>query len=191
MATALFISEQYIKDMSYLDENVDVNLIRPVIKEAQDLHIHPLLGSGLYNQLISQVVAGNVSTGTISNKTLLDDYIAPALKYWTLYEGIDVLTFKMTNKSIMMKNSENSNPISVSDVKRLMDRLMDKAQWYDKRIINYLKENVITFPLYLNPGNGIDIIRPDRTAYQSGIFLGSTYTFRSVQDRYENPNAED
>lgn len=189
MATALFISEQYIKDMSYLDENVDVNLIRPIIKEAQDIHIHTLLGSALYLQLVAQVVAGTVTTGTISNKTLLDDYIAPALKYWTLYEGIDVLTFKMTNKSIMYKNSENSNPISVSDVKRLMDRLKDKAEWYSKRLVAYLQENTATFTLYLNPGNGIDALRPDRSPYQSGIFLGSTRE-RSVEDRYENPNAE-
>lgn len=189
MATALFISEQYIKDMSYLDENVDVNIIRPVILEAQDIHIHTLLGSALFDYLKAQILLDPVNVGNANNKTLVDTYISPALKYWVLYEGIDVFTFKMTNKSIMMKNSENSNPISVSDVKRLMDRLKDKAEWYSKRLVLFLQENYATYPLYLNPGNGIDAIRPDRQPYQSGIFLGTTRE-RSVQDRYENPNAE-
>ena len=37
MATALFISEDYVKQQSIIDENVDVKLIRPTIIDCQNI----------------------------------------------------------------------------------------------------------------------------------------------------------
>lgn len=185
MTTALFIGEQDIKDMSYLDENVDVNLIRPVIVEAQGMHILPLLGTGLHDNVSAQIIAGTLST---LNRTLLNSYCAKSLVYWTLYEGVDVLTFKMTNKSIIKRTSENGNSIEVSDVKRLMSRLKDKAEYYDTRLVKYLMENYTSYPLYYNPGDGIDTVIPRKDTYKTGMVLGRTHKPESLSDIYENPN---
>jgi len=185
MAIALFISEQYIKDMSYLDENVDVKLIRPVIVEAQEMHILPLIGTGLYNEISTQINAGTLSA---LNTTLVNTYLAKSLKYWTLYEGIDVFTFKFTNKGILKRTSENGNTIELSDDKRLMARLSDKAEWYDTRVKKYMMENSISYPLYLDPGQGIDTVRPKRQTYRTGIVMGRRPKPDSIADIYENPN---
>ena len=191
MAIALFISEQYIKDLSYVDENVDVKLLRSVIKEAQEIHIKTLLGTALYDQLITQVTNNTVGTGTISNKTLLDDYIQPALAYWTLFEGCDVLTFKIMNKSIVKRTSGENIPIETTDVVRLMGKFRDKAEWYSERLRLFLVENTETFTLYLNPGTGADTIHPKSNVYSGGIWLGGTKTSKSIIDRYENNDCGD
>ena len=47
----LFISEQYVKNTTLIDENVDVRLILPSIKDCQELRIHPILGTPLYEDL--------------------------------------------------------------------------------------------------------------------------------------------
>ena len=44
----LFVSETYIKNNSVIDENVDMRLILPAIRDAQELRIHPILGTPLY-----------------------------------------------------------------------------------------------------------------------------------------------
>jgi len=47
----LFISETYVKNNTLIDENVDMRLILPSIKDAQELRIHPILGTPLYDDL--------------------------------------------------------------------------------------------------------------------------------------------
>ena len=47
-ANILFISEQTLKDRSLLQDNIDPKLIKPTIKQAQDMFIEPILGTGLY-----------------------------------------------------------------------------------------------------------------------------------------------
>ena|SRR3990167_288224 len=181
----LFISEQYLKDLSVLDENVDMKLLRISILEAQEMHIRHAIGSGIYDQLVSQKAAGTL---TALNTTLLDTYIAPALKQYAMYEGASYLSFKFTNKSIVKKNSENSTAIEGYDIVRFMDDFKRKGEYYLERMRKYLIENNADYPLFYNPGNAVDTIHPDNKTYGSII-----YTHRKGNrctdeiDRLENP----
>lgn len=193
MATVLFITEQYIKETSIIDENVDMHLINQVIKEAQDIHIHPILGTGLYNDLITKIIADSTLASQTAYKTLLDSYIQPALKYWVIYEGIDVFTYKFMNKSIVKKNSENSQPIDSGEVIRLMERWKNKAEWYSERLTKYLIANIETFTLYSNPGSTYDTIVPSKSNFDCGIYLGPSYKKKSFEERYQGnlPNCDE
>ena len=105
----LFISEQYVKNTTLIDENVDVKLILPSIKDCQELRIHPILGTPFYEDLKTKITAGTLNSDEVN---LLDVYIAPAMAQWTMYECSTSMLFKYRNKSVATKNSENSNPIS-------------------------------------------------------------------------------
>ena len=168
MATALFISEQFIKETSAIDENVDMKYIGITIDKCQKKYILDILGTGLYNELQTQILAGTV---TSLNRTLLDNYIQDALKYWVLYEGIELFTYKITNKSIVTKTSENSQPIDLSVVTRLMDGYKDDAEFFSEKITKYLCANSSSYPLYLNPGNTIDTVYPNKNNYTTGWVL--------------------
>jgi hypothetical protein len=167
----IFISEQALKDNSIINENVDMKVLLPVIKLAQEKFMLPILGTGLYNEVKTQVSASNVS---VLNKTLLDDYIQPALIWWIMAEAPMPLTYKFMNKSVATRSSENASPASLNDLLKLEERFKDNAQWYSQRITNYLLENSTLYPLYLSPGNGIDTIVPKKTMYSTGMYLGST-----------------
>ncbi len=183
---ALFMTEKYFKDLSYVDENMDVKLIRPVIVEAQELRILPLIGTGLYDELSTQVLTP--ASITALNATLLN-LIRKSLRYWTLFEGVDSFTFKFKNRSIVKQNAENTTTIETNDVVRLKEQFRDKAQIFDERITRYLIENSAAYPLYYNPGTGADTIFPKKNNYQTGIFLGGrrNKSCNSKADRYENP----
>jgi hypothetical protein len=165
MATALFITEQFIKDNTLIDGNVDMKYITTTIADAQRLHILPILGTGIYNELGTQINAGTL---TALNTTLLDDYIQDALKFWVIYEGIDLFSYHITNKNISTKNSDNSQPVQQVDVIRLMDRNKEKAEWFSQRITKYLLANISSYPLYNNAGNSIDTIYPNRSNFTCG-----------------------
>lgn len=160
----LLISVNDIKNRGYLDENVDEQNIRTVIYEAQRIHTRHVIGSGIYDELETQRIAGTL---TSDNTTLLG-YIKDSLIYWTLYEGLEIFNYKIRNKAVMKSNSDNSQPIDLYELKHLAARFKDKAEYFDERLRRFLVENQATYPKYYNPGTGVDTITPTRNTYSSG-----------------------
>lgn len=183
MEFILMIDESTVKATSFIDENVDVNLIRTTIKTAQDIHIIPILGTALSNEVLTQI---DNSTLTTANTTLLDNYITLALVWWTLYEGVDVFTYKFRNKGILRETSEVTQTISLEEVKRLMDSFRNKAEYYSERVTKFLLENQATYPLINNAGTGIDTIHPNATNYQTGWYLGGNRNCNPYDYNKEN-----
>lgn len=183
-ANILFISESTLKDRSLLQDNVDPKLIRPTIKQAQDMYIEPILGSGLYQELQTQIEDANVS---VLNAKLLNLYITDCICWYVASEMVMSLGFKMTNKNVLRKTSENSNDASLSELFDLMEYYKNKAQWYAQRITNYLCENITDYPLYNNPGTGSDIIHPNDSSYSTGMYLGDiAKEYKNYSDMYQS-----
>ena len=126
---ALFVTPQFIKENTAIDGNVDDKYVAITIEDCQKMHIRPILGTALYDEIAAQILANTV---TSANQALLNNYIQDALKYWILVEGIDLFIYKITNKSISKKNSDNSQPIEDLEVIRLMDRNKDKAEFFSQ-----------------------------------------------------------
>lgn len=184
-ANILFISEQTLKDRSVIQDNVDPKLIKPTIKHAQDMYIEPILGTGLYRELQDQIANDDVS---VLNKTLLDNYITDCLVWYIASEMTISLGYKFTNKNVLKKNSENSETSSISELFDLMELYKNKAEWYAQRITNYLCENNTDYPLYDNPGNGVDVIHPNSTSYSNGMYLGESrqVDYKNYSDMYQS-----
>lgn len=172
MATeALFISTSLIKEGTNVDENVDEKIIREAIIAAQDMHIKQIIGSGLFDQLQTQIIAGSV---TAANQTLLDEIKKP-LKWWAVYEGAYMFQFKLMNKGIVKRESDSSTTIERVDLVAVMDSVLNRAQNYSKALQLWLLENENTYPLYNDPGDGIDVIYPKRDDYDTGINLSRRF----------------
>lgn len=170
MATILFISEATLKAETFISENVDPKILVPTIKEAQNIYILPLLGTNLYNDLVF-----NVSGNTLSSEyiTLLNDYIAPCLVKYSVYECILPLSFKFQNKNIGIKSSEFSQQANMDDVRYLLDFTKSRAEWYAERVSRFLLANQTTYPKYLTQENAnVDTIYPNANNYTNGMFLG-------------------
>jgi hypothetical protein len=173
MAYANFISPEYIFKHSPVDDNIDPDLVAPFIRMAQDLFLQEILGNTLYQKLINDVI-NNTLSGYY--KTLMDDYIQPALVNWVVYETIPFINYKFTNKAISEKNTSGntggSNPTSLTVIKYLRDIVRDRAEYYNQRIRDYILNNIGNLPEY---STFTDIgIRPKQTSYTGGIYLGNT-----------------
>lgn len=171
MAIALFITEQFIKDNSVVDENVDMKYITTTIDKCQKKYMRPILGTGLYDELQTQI---NANTVTSLNATLLNDYIQDALMYYVLFEGISIFMYKITNKSILKKNGDQSQVIDTEEVSTLRDGYKDDAEFFSELITNYLIANSEDYPLFLNPGSEFDTIHPNMDNYTCGWSLGDS-----------------
>lgn len=177
----LFISENKLKESSFINENVDDKLIRATIIQVQDMQIHPILGSALYSELKTQITGSSV---TAANQTLLKDYIQPVIVWWVQADGTIPLTYKIMNKSVVKRNSENSTPADLDELFAISDNFKNKAEFYTKRLVKFLQANTDTYPLYFNPGNDVDTLHPYRQAYQTGMNLDiDTYKPTSMKSQ--------
>lgn len=169
MATySLFISVSDIKALGYLDGNVDDSAIQKCMYTAQDMHIHPILGTALYDKLNTGIQAGSV-TGIYA--TILTK-LKPALVWATMYEGVYPFAIKIRNKGILQQNGDNTQTLQFTELNSLMDHFRSRRDEYSQRLTNYLIENESSITEYLLPGTGVDDIQPDKDNYTVSWFLG-------------------
>lgn len=180
----LFISEDKLKKSTTINGNVDVELLRPYMKVAQDLHIWTKLGSRLYEKLQNDITAGTLAG---NYETLVNEYIQDALVHWTLYEAIPFLGYKIMNKDIVRQTSETSTTAPLEEINFLRNTVLNTAEWYTERLIDYLCENNTLFPEY-NTNTGADV-RPSKDNYNGGMNLervdkyqGARITLRDFLD---------
>ena len=182
----LLISDTMIKEKTALHGNVDPKLLYPEIKLAQDMFIHPLLGTALFDKIQALIEAGSFTTGDYKN--LLDDYIVDTLMNYVLAELPETLSYQFYNKGVVRKTGDNAELPSMSDLASVSSRYRSRAEWYATRLTKYLKENATAqlFPEYLNPGSGYDDIHPTKQAYTCPIVLDDDYECRrSLEDKYQ------
>lgn len=166
-----FISPSKIKAETFVDENVDEKVLTSSIIYCQEEYTKSILGSALYDEIKGQIEAGTL---TADNTTLLQSYIQKALMWWVIYECADEIHAKATNKSIVTKRSDNSDPIDLNAVLAFKSKYRNRAERMDEKTRLFLIQNQTTYPLYINPGNGVDTIHPKGLTYGTGWYLGGT-----------------
>lgn len=169
----LFVDVDYIKQMSTLMENVDDKFIVSHIIQAQDIHIQHIIGSALYEDMIKDFNTTSYTFNTIKYQVLNEYYIQPCLLYYTLYESVDDLYAKWTNKSILVQSSENSTPVSEKFIAKRKEDFLNKAEYYAKRLTNYLIRNKNIYTKYLEHSSDIDTIEPETKShyFKNGWYL--------------------
>jgi hypothetical protein len=168
MNQVLFINVQYLKDASTYDLNLDDKLLISSIVDCQLDYLRPILGSGLFNDLIEKVRTNSISG---ANQTLLQNYVQPCLAKYVLYDVQEELLYKYSNKSIEKQKSDTTDPISEKELYNLKGKRLDKAQAAGTRLNDYLIANQDLFPLFVNPGTSYDTVIPNRTDdYMYGIY---------------------
>ena len=163
---SLLISENYLKEYTNINKNVDMTILTPIVQEVQDFYSIPLLGTNLYNEVLGQVTT---STVTALNQTLLD-LVVPCMLHYAKMEAMPDMKYRLMNKGVMIKNSENSSAADLSEIQFLMDRSKNKAEIYAQRVTNYLNRYVSSYPLYISNVER-DEIMPNRNNFTSGIMI--------------------
>jgi len=190
----LFISTNYMKQNSVINDNVDDQYLIPNIVKAQDLYLEPILGTDLYQKLRSDITAGSV---TGAYKTLVDNHVQKTVREWALYEATISLNYKYTNKSISLKSSDNSAPAENSEIVYLREQIRNTAEYYSERMTKYLCANESSFPEYRSNADSDDI-RPNSASdnFFNGLSLEPDYMTRKNRYNgsigyYNEPDCDD
>jgi len=163
----LYISATRLKKDSAIGGSVEDDLIMPYILLAQDMNILPILGTDLDTKLKS-----DIQGGTLANqyKTLVEDYIQPALVQFSFVSLVPYLRLRFVNNAVVvMGATEQSSSATYEDLEPVMNTATDAAEFYRQRCIDYLRNNESSFPEYSsNSGADLD---PTVNNYFAGINL--------------------
>lgn len=166
MATALFIKRGDLVRNTILDGNVDTDEFIHYIKVAQEIHIQNYLGSKLYNKISADIIAGTLSGAYL---TLVNNYIQDMLIYFGMVEYLPFAGYKIKNGGIFKRTSENAEVPSKNEIDFLVTKYQDKAEYYTRRMIDYVTFNISSFPEY-NTNNNEDVY-PDKDSLFHGWVL--------------------
>ncbi len=168
----LYISSTRLKKDSAIGGSVSDDLVMPYILLAQDMNILPILGTDLDTKLKSDIQAGSLSG---AYKTLVEDYIQPALVQYSFVSLVPYLRLRFVNNAVVvMGATDQSSSATYEDLRPVMDTAENAAEFYRQRMIDYIRNNTSSFPEYsTNSGADLD---PTTNNYYSGINLDTNIT---------------
>lgn len=156
----IIISEALFKENSPVGTNVNIDDWTPYILAVQKLYMRKILGPTLLTELQGQIQAASVlpapDVNPISpdNRALLIE-IAPALAFYSIYQGLPFQWAKIQNKGITAQNSENSKPLEYDDIARLQRKTLEDAEAFAHDLIKYLCDCAAKYPAWSPaPGYG-------------------------------------
>jgi len=174
----ILVSEEKLKAFTQVHTNVQVNQLTPGVIQSQDLYIQPLLGTTLYNEILTAAKAGTL---TVKQRLLIDSYIANALMNRSLAMLLPFIKFKIVNKGLISGSSETADQVGLDELKYLVAKVTDTAQFYEQRLVEYLNNNIEDYPSYTSCN---DMQSEKGTPYFSGIVTNITKDKRQWGTKY-------
>lgn len=181
MATYIWITQQYIKTFTPINQNVDSSDIAPHIETAQLINTREILGKNLYDDLEAKQIA---NTLTPIEEELVE-IVKQALAYRSAEIAIPFLSIKIRNKGTVRMRDEFAEPASVEEMKYLRSALADRAEYFEKRAMAFLCQFSTDFPLYTNDTTPHNQIYPNHNnPFDSDIYLGGDNDIDLNRGRY-------
>ena len=141
----LFLSEDNLKEFSLIRDDVDMSVLTPTIRLAQDYYLYKLLGSNLYVDLQGKIMAGTLNQDEL---LLIQGYIVPTMAWAVMKEAPMFISMKYTNRGVVQMTGTDASPANTSDLQMLGDMANQHYELYADRLVKYLIANAPAFPAY-------------------------------------------
>lgn len=147
MAKVLLISEDTVKTLSGLNNDIFGKSMLPAIREAQEIGLQGIIGHCLYERLCSMVEDGSISDAeNVQYKSLLDNEIKYYLVYKVIADLIPIIGVKLGNIGVVVSNDEHIQNLSEDERARVDTYYTYRADFYCKRLQEYLLNNKELYP---------------------------------------------
>jgi len=145
--TPQFIKIAKLKDNSVINENVDSKLLLPTLIMVQDVYLKEVIGKDLYKALCDAINADPDNVGS-DYTILIEEYIQPYLINKVVSECVVDANYKIRNKALMVSSSDNAQPLDTTGMSIIQQKYKNIAESYKDNLIDFLRENRTTYPLF-------------------------------------------
>jgi hypothetical protein len=168
----LLINKGTIAKYTPLGGNVDTDYYFYLVKDSQEIHIEPILGTKLYEKL-QEDFKNDTLTGLY--ETLVDKFITPILIHMTFSEYVPIAGLNVKNGGIFKHLPENAEPINQEERNSLGKNSRAKADVYIERLNRFLCDKGSEIPEYTQAQDEDYDEKPQRSdGYFGGFFFGDS-----------------
>lgn len=176
----VLINEDLLKENSPIKDDTIIKEFIPYVNIAQKMYIERILGKPLTDELKDQIKAASRKDAageeiTPENQALIV-ILAPALSFYTVYQGLPFHWASIVNKGLTLRKSENSDPVDLKSLSQLRRWVRDDAEEFGRDLIDYLCRCKNKYPLW-RPGRGCGCSDWDNdegsviSPFDAGIFI--------------------
>lgn len=166
MAEILLINRDDIMKLTGIKGTVDTEKILPHIKTSQDIQLQSIIGTRLLEKCKDLIEAGTL-TGVY--QTLVEDHIAPVLVYLCMVDYLPFAVFEIANAGVYRHTPENTTPLEMSEINKLVQIYRDKAEFYGTRLTEFLCANQSDYPEYTQTESG-DMPSSGQPTYHGWVY---------------------
>ena len=138
------MDKAYLAEYSLLPKNYNIDEIWNFVALTERLHIEPIIGSDLYNELLNQVEQNNVTPENAS--LLLQIYPFEGLALMEV--AMPYIAYHITEVGITVGKSDNSESATVNDIDYITNYIKSQMVPLKKKLIDFLVRNKDVYPLY-------------------------------------------
>ena len=138
MAEFLFITPEEIQSTTIMGGNVDPDKFLFCIANVQLTIIEPLLGSELYNKILTDA-ENDTLTGLYLE--LYDIYIKPITKNSAVAEYLTIASYMVQNGGIFKHTGENIEVVDKQEIQYLAQKYNSYAQMFVQRFNKWICNN--------------------------------------------------
>lgn len=137
------MNKEYLTEYSLLPKNYSIDEVWNFIPIAEQLHIVPIIGMKMYNQLLDEVEQNNVDPANAS--LLLQIYPLEGLAI--VETAMPYLAYRVNEAGITKNSSENSEPLSVNELNYLTNYVRSQIVPYKQKLEQFIQDNSELYPL--------------------------------------------
>lgn len=169
METVHLLSTENFLDKAVISEDVNALTVKKVLYNAQSITVQSLLGTKLYNKIISLVSGGTISDAENSKyKSLLDEHISSVIQFEGYYKLLLHLHAQITDKGPQVRSGEYSNAIDMSGLKMLRADAKNDSEFHANLLVVFIEDNCGDYPEYTDTTEGIE---SNKKPFFSGIYF--------------------
>lgn len=169
MANIYLVTSSEIAANTPMGGNVDPDKYTSLIIDVQDLVLEPVLGTKLYNKILSDFDSDSL-TGVY--ETMFENYIKQVMWHSVFAEYVKIGSIWVSNKGILKHLADNSETASQDEIDSIVKAYQSKADAYISRLERYLCDvNVVEYDNSQDEDYDIDPNTGLRTI--SGLFFGN------------------
>lgn len=153
-----FVTERYLKLYGMITNNVDASDFTPLIQFASKAFIKKQIGSYFFDDLLVKYNAQTLSPDEIE----LVDIMKFAIAWRATAEAVISLSYQLKNKGIQRQRDDNSDAAEMKEITFMYDNYIQKAQYFEAEMKQFLIDNKNNYPVYLDKLNKDSIIKNDQ-----------------------------
>lgn len=144
--TTILIKQEELTRNTLIGGNVDVDRYLQAIKACQNLLIKPILGTTLYNKIVTDYETNSLSGLYLE---MFDEYIKEMIIHGSAEIYISQGAYMISNNGITKTKTDASETISKEEVDYLVEASRKLYRLYEEQFLDWIKINPV--PEYDKP----------------------------------------